>query len=171
MEGARPSPAASTLSRWCSGAAKARRVEVELTTTSLPPPRVRARAASRRRSRSSDGPPDRPVSSQVSMHADLVTYDVRNSDGANAGLNPPQTVPPGSDEEYTWDTHRPEDADGNGRAARPRAAPGHGRLPQPPPPRSRRRTGGPAGGATPYEVTPGKATADRARKRSGTGPG
>jgi hypothetical protein len=36
--------------------------------------------------------PDRPVSQQVSIHAGLVTYDVRSHDGANIGNNPPQTV-------------------------------------------------------------------------------
>jgi hypothetical protein len=50
---------------------------------------------------------DRPVSFQVSMHADLVRYDVQTSDGANAGLNPVQTVPPGAFRTYTWDTSRP----------------------------------------------------------------
>lgn len=52
-------------------------------------------------------PPGRPVSSQVSMHADLVRYDVRAADGANAGLNPVQTVPPGATRTYEWDTSRP----------------------------------------------------------------
>lgn len=50
---------------------------------------------------------DRPVSRQVSLHADLVTYDVREHDGANVGLNPPQTVPPGQVREYRWNTSRP----------------------------------------------------------------
>jgi hypothetical protein len=54
-------------------------------------------------------PPGRPVSSQVSMHADLVTYDVKTSDGANVGLNPVQTIPPGGTRVYTWQTYRPED--------------------------------------------------------------
>ncbi len=51
--------------------------------------------------------PGRPVSRQVSLHADLVTYDVRMHDGANVGLNPPQTVPPGQVREYRWNTSRP----------------------------------------------------------------
>lgn len=51
--------------------------------------------------------PDRPVSRHVSMHADLVTYDVRTHDGANVGLNPLQTVPPGQVREYRWNTSRP----------------------------------------------------------------
>ena len=36
---------------------------------------------------------DRLVSRQVSLHADLLLYDVRSSDGANVGRNPLQTVP------------------------------------------------------------------------------
>lgn len=52
--------------------------------------------------------PDRPVSSHVSMHADLVRYDVREADGANAGLNPPQTIQPGATRVYRWETSRPE---------------------------------------------------------------
>ena len=51
--------------------------------------------------------PDRPVSRHVSLHADLVTYDVRMHDGATIGLNPPQTVPPGQVREYRWNTSRP----------------------------------------------------------------
>ncbi|MEX5303268.1 multicopper oxidase domain-containing protein [Kocuria sabuli] len=50
---------------------------------------------------------DRPVSQQVSLHADLVTYDVTQHDGANVGFNPPQTVPPGQTRKYRWDTTRP----------------------------------------------------------------
>lgn len=53
---------------------------------------------------------ERPVSGHVSMHADLVAYDIRSSDGANVGLNPPQTVPPNHGtitRTYTWDTTRP----------------------------------------------------------------
>jgi hypothetical protein len=52
--------------------------------------------------------PRRRVSQQVSMHADLVRYDVTNSDGATVGLNPRQTV--GPDENwrvYCWQTDRP----------------------------------------------------------------
>lgn len=52
--------------------------------------------------------PDRPISSHVSLHADLLMYNVQESDGANVGLNPPQTVLPGESREYTWDTSRPE---------------------------------------------------------------
>ena len=49
----------------------------------------------------------RPVSSHASMHADLVAYDVRTADGTNAGLNPPQTVAPGSTATYRWNTSLP----------------------------------------------------------------
>jgi FtsP/CotA-like multicopper oxidase with cupredoxin domain len=58
--------------------------------------------------------PDRRVSRQVSMHADLLLYDVRSSDGATVGRNPRQTVAPGEDHRvYCWHTHRPS-ADSNG---------------------------------------------------------
>lgn len=50
---------------------------------------------------------DRPVSSHVSLHADLVTYDVREHDGANVGHNPLQTVPPGQIRTYRWNTSQP----------------------------------------------------------------
>jgi len=50
---------------------------------------------------------DRLVSQQVSLHADLVRYDVTHSDGANVGLNPPQTVPPGEERTYVWRATRP----------------------------------------------------------------
>jgi hypothetical protein len=53
---------------------------------------------------------DRPVSSHVSMHADLVRYEIRKADGTNAGLNPVQTVPPGASRTYMWDTTRPDGA-------------------------------------------------------------
>lgn len=53
---------------------------------------------------------DRPVSRQVSIHADLVTYDVRLHDGANVGHNPPQTVSRGHVQEYRWNTSRPTDS-------------------------------------------------------------
>jgi hypothetical protein len=52
--------------------------------------------------------PRRIVSRQASVHADLVRYDVRHSDGATVGRNPRQTAKP--DEEwrlYCWQTHRP----------------------------------------------------------------
>jgi FtsP/CotA-like multicopper oxidase with cupredoxin domain len=43
-----------------------------------------------------------PISSHVSMHADLVSYDVRTSDGVTAGKNPPQTIPPGGKRTYLF---------------------------------------------------------------------
>ena len=46
---------------------------------------------------------DRPVSPQVSIHADLLVYDVRHHDGANVGHNPPnQTVKRGTPKSYRW---------------------------------------------------------------------
>jgi len=41
-------------------------------------------------------------SRQVGLHAMLVSYDVRNSDGANVGYNPQQTVGSGASRTYTW---------------------------------------------------------------------
>ena len=55
-------------------------------------------------------PLERPVSRHVSLHADVVTYDVRIHDGANIGLDPPQTVPPGQVREYGWDNSRPNNS-------------------------------------------------------------
>jgi manganese oxidase len=46
---------------------------------------------------------DRQVSSRVSMHADLLRYDVRTSDGANVGRNPVQSAEPGSTVTYHWE--------------------------------------------------------------------
>jgi FtsP/CotA-like multicopper oxidase with cupredoxin domain len=51
--------------------------------------------------------PERPVSSQVSLHADLVTYDVTQDDGATVGRNPRQTVKPGEERTYAWNPARP----------------------------------------------------------------
>jgi FtsP/CotA-like multicopper oxidase with cupredoxin domain len=45
---------------------------------------------------------DRPVSLHVSMHADLLRYDMHTSDGANVGANLLQTVAPGSSVTYQW---------------------------------------------------------------------
>ncbi len=48
---------------------------------------------------------DRPVSSRISMHADLLRYDVYTSDGANVGHNPVQSVEPGAPPvpvTYSW---------------------------------------------------------------------
>jgi hypothetical protein len=59
------------------------------------------------------------------MHADLLTFDVQASDGANVGLNPVQTIPPGGKRVYTWQTHRPEDCE-QGEACHPGHVPEKG---------------------------------------------
>ncbi|GAB4273885.1 MAG: multicopper oxidase [Candidatus Promineifilaceae bacterium] len=41
-------------------------------------------------------------SSYVGLHPQLLDYDIGSSDGANIGINPVQTVPPGSMRRYTW---------------------------------------------------------------------
>lgn len=46
--------------------------------------------------------PLRPVSSRVSMHADMLLYDVTEDDGANVGFNDEQTIAPGESRTYTW---------------------------------------------------------------------
>lgn len=51
--------------------------------------------------------PERPVSTQVSMHADLVLYNVLESDGANVGKNPLQTAAKAGSKTYTWHAYRP----------------------------------------------------------------
>lgn len=43
-----------------------------------------------------------PISTHVSMHADLVSYDVRRSDGVTAGRNPAQTIPRGETRAYVF---------------------------------------------------------------------
>ena len=45
---------------------------------------------------------DRPVSHHVSLHADLLRYNILDSDGANAGHNPEQTAPPDGERTYCW---------------------------------------------------------------------
>ena len=42
------------------------------------------------------------ISSHVGMHADLVSYNVRTSDGVTAGQNPVQTIPPGGTRSYIY---------------------------------------------------------------------
>ena len=42
------------------------------------------------------------ISSSVGLHAQLVGYDMRSSDGANVGQNPVQTVAPRANRTYTW---------------------------------------------------------------------
>ncbi len=41
-------------------------------------------------------------SNEVSLHPQLVDYDVRTSDGANIGINDRQTVAPGANRQYRW---------------------------------------------------------------------
>ena len=52
----------------------------------------------------SDEPPKvkRNVSQRVSLHADLLSYDIKTSDGANVGKNPDQTIAPGESKTYLW---------------------------------------------------------------------
>jgi len=45
---------------------------------------------------------DLRVSREVGIHASMVHFDIRTSDGANVGLNPKQTIPPGASRTYTW---------------------------------------------------------------------
>jgi hypothetical protein len=49
----------------------------------------------------------RRVSRQASMHADLVRFDVNESDGATVGRNRHQAASPGNPRTYRWDTSRP----------------------------------------------------------------
>jgi hypothetical protein len=44
----------------------------------------------------------RPISNQVSIHADLLDYDILNSDGANVGFNPEQTILQDGIRTYIW---------------------------------------------------------------------
>lgn len=43
-----------------------------------------------------------PPSLQISLHAQLLAYDVKGSDGANVGFNPEQTIGPGETITYRW---------------------------------------------------------------------
>lgn len=43
-----------------------------------------------------------PPSLRISLHADMVDYDVRGSDGATVGFNPDQTIAPGEFITYRW---------------------------------------------------------------------
>ncbi|WP_438022831.1 multicopper oxidase domain-containing protein [Sorangium sp. So ce233] len=60
-------------------------------------------------------------SNHVSLHPQLVAYDVRTDDGANVGLNEPQTVPPGASREYTWYAGEFSQKDGRWGPVEPRA--------------------------------------------------
>lgn len=43
-----------------------------------------------------------PPSDRISLHAQLLVYDVRNSDGATVGFNKDQTIGPGETITYSW---------------------------------------------------------------------
>ncbi|WP_438022830.1 copper oxidase [Sorangium sp. So ce233] len=60
-------------------------------------------------------------SNHVSLHPQLVAYDVRTDDGANVGYNEPQTVPPGASREYTWYAGEFSQKDGRWGPVEPRA--------------------------------------------------
>ncbi|WP_437738871.1 multicopper oxidase domain-containing protein [Sorangium sp. So ce1335] len=60
-------------------------------------------------------------SNHVSLHPQLVTYDVRTDDGANVGRNEPQTVPPGASRVYTWYAGEFSQKDGRWGPVEPRA--------------------------------------------------
>ncbi|WP_437661010.1 multicopper oxidase domain-containing protein [Sorangium sp. So ce1182] len=60
-------------------------------------------------------------SNHVSLHPQLVAYDVRTDDGANVGLNEPQTVAPGESREYTWYAGEFSQKDGRWGPVAPRA--------------------------------------------------
>ncbi|WP_433927395.1 multicopper oxidase domain-containing protein [Sorangium cellulosum] len=60
-------------------------------------------------------------SNHVSLHPQLVAYDVRTDDGANVGRNEPQTVPPGASREYTWYAGEFSRKDGMSGPVEPRA--------------------------------------------------
>jgi hypothetical protein len=57
--------------------------------------------------------PERPVSSQVSVHADLLEFDIRQDDGANVGRNMRQTIKPGEKRTYMWHAIRTADTNKN----------------------------------------------------------
>ncbi|XXX82777.1 multicopper oxidase domain-containing protein [Sorangium sp. So ce134] len=60
-------------------------------------------------------------SNHVSLHPQLVAYDVRTDDGANVGLNEDQTVAPGESREYTWYAGEISQKDGRWGPVEPRA--------------------------------------------------
>lgn len=43
-----------------------------------------------------------PTSSRISLHTQMLQYDVRGSDGATVGFNPDQTIEPGKSITYRW---------------------------------------------------------------------
>ncbi|WP_437995938.1 multicopper oxidase domain-containing protein [Sorangium sp. So ce185] len=60
-------------------------------------------------------------SNHVSLHPQLVTYDVKTDDGANVGFNDPQTIAPGELREYTWYAGEFAQLDGMSGPIEPRA--------------------------------------------------
>jgi hypothetical protein len=58
-------------------------------------------------------------SNEVSLHPQLVEYDVRSSDGANVGINDKQTVAPGQSITYRWYAGRVEVNPNGSRTATP----------------------------------------------------
>ncbi|WP_437573985.1 copper oxidase [Sorangium sp. So ce887] len=60
-------------------------------------------------------------SNHVSLHPQLVAYDVRTDDGANVGFNEEQTVAPGDSREYTWYAGEFSQKDGRWGPVEPRA--------------------------------------------------
>ncbi|WP_437964396.1 copper oxidase [Sorangium sp. So ce260] len=60
-------------------------------------------------------------SNHVSLHPQLVAYDVRTDDGANVGWNEEQTVAPGESRQYTWYAGELSQRDGASGPVEPRA--------------------------------------------------
>ncbi|WP_437573986.1 copper oxidase [Sorangium sp. So ce887] len=60
-------------------------------------------------------------SNHVSLHPQLVAYDVRTDDGANVGFNEGQTVAPGEFRQYTWYAGELSQRDGTSGPVEPRA--------------------------------------------------
>ncbi len=60
-------------------------------------------------------------SNHVSLHPQLVAYDVRTDDGANVGFNEGQTVAPGEFRQYTWYAGELSQRDGMSGPVEPRA--------------------------------------------------
>ncbi len=60
-------------------------------------------------------------SNHVSLHPQLVAYDVRTDDGANVGFNEGQTVAPGEFRQYTWYAGELSQRDGVSGPVEPRA--------------------------------------------------
>jgi hypothetical protein len=114
--------------------------------------------------------PERRVSSRVSMHADLVLYDVKTSDGATVGRNPVQTVDRKGEITYQWRTARPAGTNA-GKPIGPVLLQDMADF------RNHRHHGligalivEPQGGAIPLEVKAGEATAAQGVRAAWNGP-